>query len=209
MRLSSRPEAQPRVVQALHELDQLVAHAVGAPAACRSPRSPQWRWRACGRARPDRRRLGRSRWPPRPAPGTAPAHHHSEARRRAARAPAPAADHRPGGLPLRPQAPARARSRPRRWSGGDPSPAVGQHRAAEPVRVAELLGELCGVEQRLAKLGVADLALGLPQADQQLAAFRALAARAPGRRARVPGDTSAPPHRGRAASSARSAARRA
>ena len=61
-------------------------------------------------------------------------------------------------------------------AGGDPSPAVGEHRAAEPVCVAELLGECCGVEQRLAILGVPDLALGLPQADQELAALGAITA---------------------------------
>ena len=61
-----------------------------------------------------------------------------------------------------------------RWLS--PSPRVGQHRAAEPVCVVELLGERGGVEQRLAKLRVTGLALGFPETDQQLAALGALAA---------------------------------
>ena len=52
-----------------------------------------------------------------------------------------------------------------------PSPAVGQHRAAEAFCVAELLGEACGAQQRLAMLRVPDLALGLTEADQELAAL--------------------------------------
>ena len=57
-----------------------------------------------------------------------------------------------------------------------PSAAVREHRAAETVGVVELLRERCRVEQCLAKLRVSDLALGLPQADQQLAALAAIAA---------------------------------
>src|ERR1039458_3455166 len=55
-----------------------------------------------------------------------------------------------------------------------PSPAVGEHRASEAVGVVEISGELRGVEQRLAKLAVPDLALGPPQADQQLTALGAM-----------------------------------
>ena len=57
------------------------------------------------------------------------------------------------------------------------SATVGEHRAAKPVCVAELLGELGGVEQRLAVVRVADPALCLAQADQQVAALGAIAAR--------------------------------
>ncbi len=66
---------------------------------------------------------------------------------------------------------ARTRSASTAPALAEPSPAVGEHGAAKPVRVTELLGERGGVEQRLAKLRVPDLALGLAEADQQLAAL--------------------------------------
>ena len=60
-----------------------------------------------------------------------------------------------------------------------PPSAVGEHGAAEAVRVANLSRERCRVEQGLAKVGVPALALGLAQADQQIAALRALPGRRP------------------------------
>ena len=56
-----------------------------------------------------------------------------------------------------------------------PPAAVGEHRAAEPVGVVELLGERGRLEQRLRETRDPRLALGLAQADQQLAALGALA----------------------------------
>ena len=55
-----------------------------------------------------------------------------------------------------------------------PPAAVGEHGAAEAVRVANLLRERRRVEQGQAKVGVPALALGLAQADQQITALRAL-----------------------------------
>lgn len=54
-------------------------------------------------------------------------------------------------------------------AAGEP-PRAGENSAGKPVGVAEILGEAISVEQSLAMLGVPDLALGLPQAYQQLAA---------------------------------------
>lgn len=51
------------------------------------------------------------------------------------------------------------------------SSAVGEHRATKAVGVSKLSGKRRGVEQRLAKPGISALALGLPQTNQQLAAL--------------------------------------
>ncbi len=48
------------------------------------------------------------------------------------------------------------------------SAAVGEHGSPQAIGVAELLRERCGVEERLPELRVPDLALGLPEADQEL-----------------------------------------
>ncbi len=55
-------------------------------------------------------------------------------------------------------------------------PAVCEHRAAQPVCIAELLRKVRRVEQCLAMVGVADLALGLPETDQELTAPRVISA---------------------------------
>jgi hypothetical protein len=55
-----------------------------------------------------------------------------------------------------------------------PPSAVGEHGAAEAVRIADLSRERCRVEQGPAEVGVPALTLGLAQADQQITALIAL-----------------------------------